>query len=108
MTGWRGRRRQGGGERAGSAAVRAGGAGDPGHAGADPHAAGDVRRQCRAAARALVPAEAAGGFLVLLTAVALARIAVLERAGWSGLVPRIGAASVGSFAVLLVAAPLLR
>jgi threonine/homoserine/homoserine lactone efflux protein len=55
------------------------------------------------------------GFLVLLAGVALAWIAVgaalgraAGRAGWSGLVPRIGAAAVGSFAVLLVAAPLLR
>jgi threonine/homoserine/homoserine lactone efflux protein len=55
------------------------------------------------------------GFLVLLAAVALAWIAVgaalgraAGRAGWSGVVPRIGAAAMGSFAVLLVAAPLLR
>jgi threonine/homoserine/homoserine lactone efflux protein len=55
------------------------------------------------------------GFLLLLGGVAVGWIAagaMLERAagraGWSGLVPRIGAAAVGSFAVLLVAAPLLR
>ncbi|MBB5692798.1 LysE family transporter [Muricoccus pecuniae] len=55
------------------------------------------------------------GFLGLLAGVALAWIAlgaVLGRAagavGRAGLVPRVGAAAVGAFAILLVAGPLLR
>lgn len=70
----------------------------------------------------VVPFGAAGGvwpymlgFLALLAAVATAWIAagatlggVAGRRGWGGVVPRIGAAAVGGFAVLLLAAPLLR
>ncbi|TCI00817.1 lysine transporter LysE [Roseococcus sp. SYP-B2431] len=55
------------------------------------------------------------GFLALLTCVALGWItagAVLggaaRRRGWGGLVPRVGAAAVGTFAAILLIAPLLR
>jgi threonine/homoserine/homoserine lactone efflux protein len=55
------------------------------------------------------------GFLLLLISVAVAWIAagamlgrVASRRGWDGAVPRVGAAAVGSFAVLLLVAPLLR
>jgi threonine/homoserine/homoserine lactone efflux protein len=55
------------------------------------------------------------GFLVLLAGVATAWIAAgamlggaAGRRGWGGAVPRVGAAAVGTFAVLLLAAPLLR
>lgn len=54
------------------------------------------------------------GFLVLLASVALCWIAagallgqVASRSGRAGVVPRIGAAAVGAFAVLLIVAPLL-
>ena len=55
------------------------------------------------------------GFLLLLVSVAAAWIAAgamlggaAGRRGWSGAVPRVGAAAVGSFAVLLLVAPLIR
>jgi threonine/homoserine/homoserine lactone efflux protein len=55
------------------------------------------------------------GFLLLLVLVAAAWIAAgamlggaAGRSGWSEAVPRVGAAAVGSFAVLLLVAPLLR
>ena len=55
------------------------------------------------------------GFLLLLATVAACWItagAILGRAagrrGWGGAVPRVGAAAVGSFALLLLVAPLLR
>ncbi len=55
------------------------------------------------------------GFLGLLASVAAAWIAAgamlggaAGRRGWGGAVPRVGAAAVGSFAVLLLVAPLLR
>ncbi|MCO6415484.1 lysine transporter LysE [Siccirubricoccus sp. KC 17139] len=55
------------------------------------------------------------GFLALLVSAATAWImagAILGgaagRQGWSGAVPRVGAAAVGSFAVLLLVSPLLR
>ena len=55
------------------------------------------------------------GFLGLLASVATAWIAAgaalggaAGRRGWGGAVPRVGAAAVGGFAVLLLAAPLLR
>jgi threonine/homoserine/homoserine lactone efflux protein len=55
------------------------------------------------------------GFLMLLAGVAACWIAfgaLLGRAagqrGWQGLVPRIGAAAVGSFALMLIAGPLVR
>ena len=55
------------------------------------------------------------GFLLLLVSVAAAWIATgmmlggaADRRGWDLAVPRIGAAAVGSFAVLLLVAPLLR
>ena len=55
------------------------------------------------------------GFLGLLAAVAAAWIAAgallggaAGRRGWGGAVPRVGAAAVGSFAVPLLVAPLLR
>ena len=55
------------------------------------------------------------GFLALLASVAAAWIAAgamlggaAGRRGWGGAVPRVGAAAVGSFAVLLLVAPLLR
>jgi threonine/homoserine/homoserine lactone efflux protein len=55
------------------------------------------------------------GFLLLLASVATAWIAAgamlggaVGRRGWGGAVPRVGAAAVGSFAVLLLVAPLLR
>lgn len=55
------------------------------------------------------------GFLLLLTSVAAAWITAgamlggaASRRGLSGAVPRVGAAAVGSFAVLMLAAPLLR
>lgn len=54
------------------------------------------------------------GFLLLLVSVAAAWIAggamlggAAGRRGWSGAVPRVGAAAVGTFAVLLLVAPLL-
>ncbi len=55
------------------------------------------------------------GFLLLLVTVATAWIAAgailggaAGRRGWGGAVPRVGAAAVGSFALLLLASPLLR
>ena len=55
------------------------------------------------------------GFLLLLVSVAAGWIAagaalggVADGRGWGGAVPRVGAAAVGAFAVLLMAAPLLR
>ncbi len=55
------------------------------------------------------------GFLLMLGAVAFCWIAlgaalggVAGRRGWAGVVPRLGAAAVGSFAVMIVMAPLLR
>ncbi|MDN3568112.1 lysine transporter LysE [Paeniroseomonas aquatica] len=55
------------------------------------------------------------GFLLLLVAVATAWIAagamlggVAGRRGWSGAVPRVGAAAVGGFAVLMLVLPLIR
>ena len=55
------------------------------------------------------------GFLGLLACVAMGWIAVgaaigraAGAAGRAGLVPRVGAAAVGAFAVLLVVGPLLR
>ena len=55
------------------------------------------------------------GFLLLLVSVATGWIAagaalggVVGGRGWGGMVPRVGAAAVGAFAVLLMAAPLLR
>jgi threonine/homoserine/homoserine lactone efflux protein len=54
-------------------------------------------------------------FLLLLVSVGVAWIAVgamlggaAGRRGWGGAVPRVGAAAVGSFAVLLLVAPFLR
>ncbi|MGK7871489.1 LysE family translocator [Falsiroseomonas sp. E2-1-a20] len=54
------------------------------------------------------------GFLLLLVAVGVFWIAAgamlggaASRRGWGGAVPRVGAAAVGSFAVLLLAAPFL-
>jgi threonine/homoserine/homoserine lactone efflux protein len=54
------------------------------------------------------------GFLLLLVLVAAAWIAAgvmlggaAGRRGWNGAVPRVGAAAVGSFALLLLVAPLL-
>lgn len=55
------------------------------------------------------------GFLLLLVSVAAAWIAAgallggaAGRRGWDAAVPRVGAAAVGGFAVVLLAAPLLR
>ena len=55
------------------------------------------------------------GFLLLLTSVSVAWIAAggmlggaAGRRGWGGAVPRIGAAAVGGFAILLLVTPLLR
>lgn len=55
------------------------------------------------------------GFLALLACVALAWIGVgtalggaAHRRGWGGVVPRVGAAAVGTFAAILLIAPLLR
>ena len=55
------------------------------------------------------------GFLLLLVSVALAWIAAgamlgeaAGRRGWGGAVPRVGAAAVGSFAILMLVSPLLR
>jgi threonine/homoserine/homoserine lactone efflux protein len=55
------------------------------------------------------------GFLMLLASVAAVWITVgatlggaAGRRGWSGVVPRVGAAAVGSFALLMLVAPLLR
>jgi threonine/homoserine/homoserine lactone efflux protein len=55
------------------------------------------------------------GFLLLLVSVAAGWIAAgaalgvaAGGRGWGGVVPRVGAAAVGAFAVLLMAAPLLR
>ncbi|MBV1800428.1 LysE family translocator [Siccirubricoccus sp. G192] len=55
------------------------------------------------------------GFLLLLVSVGAAWIAAgamlggaAGRRGWGGAVPRVGAAAVGSFAVLLLVAPFLR
>ena len=55
------------------------------------------------------------GFLLLLASVAAAWITAgamlggaAGRRGWGGAVPRVGAAAVGGFAVLLLVAPLLR
>ncbi|WP_149538009.1 LysE family translocator [Siccirubricoccus phaeus] len=55
------------------------------------------------------------GFLPLLATVAMAWIIVgtvlgsaAGRRGWGGAVPRLGAAAIGGFAVLLLALPLLR
>lgn len=55
------------------------------------------------------------GFLLLLVSVALGWIAagamlggVAGGRGWGGAVPRVGATAVGAFAILLMAAPLLK
>jgi threonine/homoserine/homoserine lactone efflux protein len=55
------------------------------------------------------------GFLAVLAGVALAWIAAgamlggaADRRGWGGVVPRVGAAAVGTFAAILMIAPLLR
>jgi threonine/homoserine/homoserine lactone efflux protein len=55
------------------------------------------------------------GFLAMLACVALGWIAAgsllggaAHRRGWGGVVPRVGAAAVGTFAAILLIAPLLR
>lgn len=54
------------------------------------------------------------GFLAMLAAVALGWIAIgavlggaAQRRGWSGSIPRLGAAAVGTFAAILLIAPLI-